>query len=74
MGAERPPAPKRPAAPGVSTPDPDNACLNDDVTLDELSACIRRLKRGKSPGSDGLLADMIKGGGNLVKECLLPLP
>ena len=43
MGAEPPPAPTRPGAPGVSTPGPDNACLYDDVTLVELSACIKRI-------------------------------
>ncbi|KAL3146627.1 hypothetical protein ABBQ32_000858 [Trebouxia sp. C0010 RCD-2024] len=60
MGAEPPPAPTRPVAPGVPTPDLNNACLNGDITLDELSACIKRLKRGKSPGIDGVTADMIK--------------
>ena len=41
------------------------------ITLDELSACIKRLKRGKSPGIDGVLADMIKDGSSVLKECLL---
>ena len=67
MGAEPPPAPKRPVAPGVSTPALDNACLNDDITLDELSACIKHLKRG----IDGILTGMIKDGGDLLKESLL---
>ena len=71
MGAEPSPAPTRPIAPGVSIPSPDNAGLNDDVTLGELSICIKRLKHGKSPGNDGVLADMIKDGGSLLKECLL---
>ena len=39
--------------------------------LDELSACIKRLEGGKSLGIDGVLADMIKDGGSLLKECLL---
>ena len=41
------------------------------MTLDELSTCIKRLKRGKNPGINGVLADMTKDGGNLLKECLL---
>ena len=71
MRAEPSPAPTRPVAPGVSIPSPDNASLTDDVTLGELSICIKRLKHGKSPGFDGVLADMIKDGGSLLKECLL---
>ena len=42
-----------------------------DITVDELSQSIKRLKRGKSPGIDGILADMIKDGGDLVQQCLL---
>ena len=37
----------------------DDACLNADITVDELSQCIKRLKRGKSPGIDGILADVV---------------
>ena len=70
MGAEPLPAPERHAASGVSTSDPDDA-LNKDITLDELCSCIKRLKRGKSPGMDGVLQDMIKDGGELVKQSLL---
>ncbi len=45
--------------------------MNEDITLDELCSCIKRLQRGKSPGIDGIVADMIKDGGDLVKKCLL---
>ncbi len=44
---------------------------NADITVDELSQCIKRLKQGKSPGIDGILADMIKDGCGLVQQCLL---
>ena len=64
MGAEPQSAPQRPADSGVSTACSDDACLNADITVDELSQCIKRLKRGKSPGIDGILADMIKDGGS----------
>ena len=71
LGAEPLPAPGRPAVPGVSTPGSDDACLNKDITFDEPCSCIKRLKRGKSPGIDGIVADMIKDGGDLLKQCLL---
>ena len=68
MGAEPPLALKRPVAPGVSVLDSDNACLNEDIILEELSACIKRSKRGKSPGIEDILADMIKDGGDSLKK------
>ncbi len=72
MGAEPQSAPQRPADSGVFTSCPEDACLNADITAhDELSQCIKRLKRGKSPGIDGILAGMIKDGGCLVQQCLL---
>jgi len=71
MGAEPQSAPQRPADSGVSTSCSDDAYLNADITVDELSQSIKRLKRGKSPGIDGILADMIKDGGDLVQQCLL---
>ena len=71
LGAEPQSAPQRPADSGVSTSCPEGACLNADITVDELSQCSKRLKRGKSPGIDGILADMIKDGGDLVQQRLL---
>ena len=57
---------------GVSIPHSDDV-LNKDITIEELCSCIKRLKRGKSPGIDGILPDMImiKDGGELVKQSLL---
>lgn len=40
-------------APGVSTPGLDNACLNGDIVMDELSTCIECWISGKSPGIAG---------------------
>ena len=71
MGAEPLPAPERPAVPGVSTHDSGDACLNEDINFDDICSCIKRLKPGKSLGIDGVLADMIKDGGDLVKQSLL---
>ncbi len=44
-----------------------------DITADELHACIKKLKRGKSPGIDGVCAEMIKDGGDLLHNCMLEL-
>ena len=55
----------------LSTSCREDTCPNADITADELSQCIKRLKCGKSPGIDGMLADMIKDGGDLVQQCLL---
>ncbi len=71
MGAEPPPAPERPVAPGVSASASDDADLNQDITTDEVCSCIKRLKRGKSPGIDCILADMIKDGDHLMQQSLL---
>ena len=35
--------------------------------------CIKKLKRGKSPGIDGVSADMVIDGGDLLHDCLLQL-
>ncbi len=71
MGAEPQSAPQRPADSGVSISCPEDASFNAYITADELSQCIKRLKRGKSPGIDGVLADVTKDGGDLVQQCLL---
>ena len=51
MGAEPHSAPQWPADPGVSTPRPlaDDACLNYDITVEELSQCSNRLKAWQKP-------------------------
>ena len=71
MEAEPLPAPEPPTTPDLSTPGLDCASMDEDSTLDELCSCIKRLQRGKRPGIDGSVADMIKERGDLVKECLL---
>ncbi len=64
-------APKPPTVPGVFTFGLESACLNEDISLDELCPCIKCLQRGKSPGIDGIVANMFKDGGDLVNGCLL---
>ena len=41
------------------------------VTSDELHDCIKRLKRNKSAGIDGILSEMVKDGGDVLHSCLL---
>ena len=38
------------------------SCLNAPVTSDGLHGCIKRLKRDKSAGIDGILSEMAKDG------------
>lgn len=73
MGTEPAEAPQSPTTPGVSAfnSNDQSACLNADITVDELSECIKKLKRGKSSGMDGILAEMIKDGGELLQSCIL---
>ena len=35
-------------------------------TLDEVRKCVRNLKNGKSPGTDGLPAELFKYGGDAL--------
>ena len=45
--------------------------MNASITADELHDCIKRLKRNKSPGIDGVLSEMPKDGGDVLRNCLL---
>jgi len=47
------------------------SCLDAPVTSDELHDCIKRLKRNKSAGIDGILSEMVKDGGGVLHSCLL---
>ena len=39
------------------TPAESATCLNDPLTESEVRVAIRKLKTGKSPGSDGIAAE-----------------
>ena len=56
---------------GTSVRAADASCLNAPVTSDELHDCIKRLKRNKSAGIDGILSEMVKDGGEVLHSCLL---
>ena len=59
---------------GTSVRAADASCLNAPIAADELHDCIKRLKRNKSPespGNDGVLSEMIKGGSDVLHNCLL---
>ncbi len=47
------------------------SCLNALVTSNELHDCIKRLKRNKSAGIDGILSEMVKDGSEVMHSCLL---
>ena len=73
-GAQPAEPPQRPAASGVSaTSSSDDECMFASITAEELHVCIKKLKRGKSPGIDGVSADMVIDGGDLMHDCLLQL-
>ena len=47
---------------------------DDIITMDELSAAVRKMKNGKSPGCDGIMVELIKERGQqLEKEILREL-
>ena len=65
---------QRPAASGVSpTSKTDDECIFASITAEKRHVYIENLKRGKSPGIDGLSADMVNDGGDLLHDCLLQL-
>jgi len=73
-GAQPAEPPQRPATSGVSaTSSSDDECMFASITAEELHVCIKKLKRGKSPGIDGVSADMVIDGGDLLHDCLLQL-
>ncbi len=64
-GAQPAEPPQRPAASGVSpTSNTDDECMFAGITAEELHVCVQELKRGKSPGIDGVSADMVIDGGD----------
>jgi len=51
-------------------PDPQ---LNADITRDEVHDAIRSLSSGKSPGVDGIAAEMLRHGGDAMERALVLL-
>ena len=45
----------------------EDATLDWDISIEEIEAMIRRLKKGKSPGPGGLVAEHIIYGGETIK-------
>ena len=62
MGAQPAQTPEQAELSGTSVQAADASCLNAPVTSDELHDCIKRLKRNKSAGIDGILSEMVKDG------------
>ena len=71
MGSQPAQTPEQADLLGTSVRAADASCLNAPITTDELHDCIKRLKRNKSPGIDGILSEMIKDGGDVLHNCLL---
>ena len=71
MGAQPAQTPEQAELSGTSVRAADASCLNAPVTSDELHDCIKRLKRNKSAGIDGILSEMINNGGEVLHSCLL---
>ena len=71
MGSQPAQIPEQTDSLGTSVWAADVSCLNASITADELHDCIKRLKRNKSPGVDGVLSEMLKDGGDVVRNCLL---
>ena len=63
MGSQPAQIPEQADLLGTSVRAADASCLNAPITADELHDCIKHLKRNKSPGTDGVLSEMIKDGG-----------
>ena len=71
MGSQPAQIPEQAELLGTSVRAADASCLNASITSEELHDCIKRLKRNKSPGIDGVLSEMIKDGGDVLHNCLL---
>ena len=50
---------------------PDEDGENEDITMDELNKAIQKMKNGKSPGCDGVMVELIKEGGQHLREEIL---
>ncbi len=71
MGAQPAQTPEQAELSGTSVRAADAPCLNAPVTSDDLHDCIKRLKRNKSAGIDGILSEMVKDGSEVLHSCLL---
>lgn len=71
MGAQPAQTPEQAELSGTSVRAADASCLNAPVTSDQLHDCIKRLKRNKSAGIDGILSEMVKDGGEVLHSCFL---
>ena len=71
MGSQPAQIPEQADLLGTSVRAADASCLSAPIATDELHDCIKRLKRNKSPGIDGVLFEMVKTGGDVLHNCLL---
>ncbi len=63
-----------PAISGVSaTSSSDDECMFASTLQKKMHVCIKKLKNSKSPGIDGVSADMVINDSDLLHDCLLQL-
>merc|ERR1712105_385867 len=48
----------------------DNVIMQMKVTVDDVRKAVKRLKKGKAPGVDGITSKMLRFGGDSVLEWL----
>ena len=48
----------------------DNVRMQMEVTVDDVRKAVKRLKKGKAPGVDGITSEMLRFGGDSVLEWL----
>ena len=51
----------------------DSPCMTDSLTMQELQAALKKLKKKKSPGADGITNEMLKHLGPQAKRTLLQI-
>ena len=53
--------------------DGESPCMKDSLNMQELQAALKKLKKKKSPGADGLTNEMLKHLGTNAKQILLQI-
>ena len=52
----------------LAPPEEANSSTKDDILSDEVTKAIKRLMKGKSPGSDGISSEPIPVGDELIAK------
>jgi ribonuclease HI len=57
----------------TQTPGETNVCMTENFTIQELEAALKKLKKKKSPGADGITNEMLQNLGERAKRILLDI-